>query len=255
MNLSTLLSLGGGQKPRKFYSNYVPGSYSVTIPADVWFVIATIQAGGGAGGSGLTASFAGQGGASGFCLFEVPVLVTPGEVVPVVIGAGGLGANAAAGGDGGNTTLKRLVAKGGKGGARNASTTAQNGLTSQILRYDFSDAYLRYQLSACNLAVPLDVILPSITAKWHSSKTAVVAGTDDIVAAWGTSRGADYNDGGNIQTGGAPSAFVNGASANYTTPGAPLKGAGGGACSNGGYGGDGGPGFVELVYFSDSIIA
>lgn len=253
-----LNTLGSSAKPRKLYSNYVPGSYVVTIPDDVWFVIATIQAGGGSAGHGFSNYFPAQGGASGYCLINLVIPVTPGELVPVVIGAGGVGRNTSGmnGAPGGNSSVKSYVARGGQAGACVTGTTSsQNGETSREEFSNITGTWMQEQLKSNALFIPQENIIPSITAKWHSSHSVGVVGVDNIVSQFSFSRGADYSADGDLFTGGAPSFFASGASAGLSTPATPLKGAGGAPASNGGLSGAGGPGFVELVYFSDFTLA
>lgn len=73
----------------------VQGSFSWTVPANVSLVFLT-GVGAGGGGGGGTLSYAGHGmggGGSGEFVESFPVNVTPGVIVAVYVGAGGLGAN------------------------------------------------------------------------------------------------------------------------------------------------------------------
>ncbi|HFO2531571.1 TPA: phage tail protein [Yersinia enterocolitica] len=87
-------------------------SGSFTVPAGVTKVWVSGCAAGGGGGSSLatnSSSFVtgGSGGGAGQPALNVPITVTPGQVIPVTIGTGGTGATAAANNAtaGGNTQL------------------------------------------------------------------------------------------------------------------------------------------------------
>ena len=93
------------------------GSTSFTVPAGVTTVNVMVVAGGG-GGGGSTDRTAGGGGGGG--LICTTLAVTPGQVIPISVGAGGAAgpktAGASAGSLGGNSTFGALTALGGGGG-------------------------------------------------------------------------------------------------------------------------------------------
>ena len=92
------------------------GTSSWTVPAGVTSINVLVVGGGGGSGSSNAASGGGGGGGGGVC---TTVSVTPGQVIPVSVGAGGTApakAAAAAGGLGGNSTFGALTALGGGGG-------------------------------------------------------------------------------------------------------------------------------------------
>jgi hypothetical protein len=99
----------------------IAASGSVLVPAGVTSILAEAWGGGGAGGGSGSATGSGTGGGSGsYSRRAIPTV--PGETLTVTIGAGGVGAANAAGGNGGNTLLQRgattlLQANGGSGGA------------------------------------------------------------------------------------------------------------------------------------------
>lgn len=81
------------------------------VPAFIYRLRISAWGGGGGGSNSTTGSSAGGGG-GGFCSYDVAV--TPGQVIPYVIGAGG--AAGTTGVSGGNTTILALTAGGGVGG-------------------------------------------------------------------------------------------------------------------------------------------
>jgi hypothetical protein len=104
-----------------------PGSSSWTVPAGVKSVNVLVVGGGG-GGGGSSDRTAGGGGAGGFrCVESVPV--TPGQVIPISVGAGGGGGSGgSAGGLGGTSSFGTLViASGGGGGGGNVGAAGSGG--------------------------------------------------------------------------------------------------------------------------------
>ena len=67
---------------------YIEESQNWTVPANVYEVDVFLIGGGAAGTGGSKSGVGGDGGAGGFATTET-IAVTPGEVIPVVIGAGG----------------------------------------------------------------------------------------------------------------------------------------------------------------------
>lgn len=116
------------------------GSYNWTVPANIYWVFADIQAGGGgggAGGAGGTGDYSngggGGGGRMGAMVLRTPIKVTPEDVIAVVVGAGGaFGAggtgNGASGSNGGDSTFGSYVVAGGGGGG--------GGLAGEYQTYD-----------------------------------------------------------------------------------------------------------------------
>lgn len=99
-----------GVSPHGFSRFTSSGSF--TVPAGVTQIFVSGCAAGGGGGSSLatnSSSFVtgGSGGGAGQPALNVPITVTPGQVIPVTIGTGGTGATAAANNAtaGGNTQL------------------------------------------------------------------------------------------------------------------------------------------------------
>jgi hypothetical protein len=66
------------------------GTYSVPVPANVTS-ISMAAVGGGGGGSGGATSYSGSGGGGGALAYSNDIAVTPGEVLTIVVGAGGSG--------------------------------------------------------------------------------------------------------------------------------------------------------------------
>ncbi|CNE82040.1 bacteriophage tail fiber protein [Yersinia bercovieri] len=99
-----------GVSPHGFSRFTSSGSF--TVPAGVTHIFVSGCAAGGGGGSSLatnSSSFVtgGSGGGAGQPALNVPITVTPGQVIPVAIGTGGTGATAATNNAtaGGNTQL------------------------------------------------------------------------------------------------------------------------------------------------------
>lgn len=104
----------------------VAGTYQLTIPANVYeiYVEYLIGAGGGGGGATSGTKIGGNGG-MGQIRYNKALVVTPGQVITVTIGAGGLGgASGKAGSAGGASSIGALLtANGGAlGPFWNAST-------------------------------------------------------------------------------------------------------------------------------------
>lgn len=99
-----------------------PGTYSWTVPNGVTSVAATIVGAGGGGGGqffdGSVGSGGGGGGSGGYYANQI-ISVTPGQVISIVVGAGGNGSgyNSVARGDsGGSSSFGATTATGGQGG-------------------------------------------------------------------------------------------------------------------------------------------
>ena len=107
-------------------------SGTFTVPAGVITLTVEAWGGGGAGGGCTTLNKStGGGGAGGTYTKNMSVSVTPGAVISVTIGAGGIGVSAANGGTGGTSTFASttpVTAIGGGGGSVNGTTTPLNGL-------------------------------------------------------------------------------------------------------------------------------
>ena len=107
----------------------VPATYSLVVPTGVTSIDAiAIGGGGGGGGCSAAATASGAGGGGGALSYSNAISVTAGETLTVVVGSGGTaGANTGtAGGDGGDSYIRRsatdlLLAKGGSGGLGNTA--------------------------------------------------------------------------------------------------------------------------------------
>jgi hypothetical protein len=99
-------------------SQIFTSSGNFTVPVNVYKVFAKVKGGGGGGGAS-TSTENGTGGA-GAGYTEGYIDVTPGDVMPVVVGAGGAagtpGVGGGIGGDGGTSSFSILSATGGGGG-------------------------------------------------------------------------------------------------------------------------------------------
>jgi hypothetical protein len=112
-NSQLLLALIG----RVLGKQYVTASNNVTVPQNIYHAFARVWgAGGGGGGSNATGIGGGGGGGGGYSEGLFPV--TPGQVIPVTIGApGSAGAPGGQGGNGGTTSFGSFnSATGGIGG-------------------------------------------------------------------------------------------------------------------------------------------
>lgn len=112
------------------------GSGTFTVPANVYLLRRVRMWGGGGGGGGASnTSSAGAGGGPG-AYWEGAIPVTPGQIIPYAIGAGGTaglgGASPTAGGTGGTTSFGSYVTcPGASGGqAANGGININNGLGS-----------------------------------------------------------------------------------------------------------------------------
>jgi hypothetical protein len=103
--------IGGG------FVNAGPGSYNWTVPANVYAVCVEVWGGGGGGGGSSGATSGGRGGGGGGYVWSI-IAVTPGQVIPYVVGAGGTGGSGADGNDGGATTFDNLIQGNGGGGGQ-----------------------------------------------------------------------------------------------------------------------------------------
>lgn len=100
-----------------------PGSYNFTVPTSVKVLRANILAGGGGGDRDLAGNNAGgRGGGSAELVSGVWIYAAPGDIIPVVVGAGGakgfwnshtIPTNGAVAGVGGNSSFGIYVALGG----------------------------------------------------------------------------------------------------------------------------------------------
>ncbi|MEY2986261.1 MAG: hypothetical protein RJB24_490 [Candidatus Parcubacteria bacterium] len=103
-----------------------PGVYSFVVPEGVTKIQSILIGGGGGGGHHAYGSFnQGGGGGGGGLRYGRKISVASGEILTVIVGAGGNGGGLGSGGEnGGDSSLKRvdealLVAEGGKGGTFN----------------------------------------------------------------------------------------------------------------------------------------
>lgn len=108
------------------------GSYSFTVPAGVTrlYIPGLVGAGGGGGGgNGPGVTWSSGGGASGgFC--SGYATVTPGQVIPIIIGQGGAGGaagNGLSGSTGGTTSFGSFMSATGGGGGVGGTSTSSGG--------------------------------------------------------------------------------------------------------------------------------
>lgn len=105
------------------YTYYnTPGTYSFTVPTNINWLFVSARAGSG-GGGGSKAPYQGGGGGVGCSTVTRVLKVTPGQVLSLVVGAGGTAGTSGGGngGNGGNTSIGTLLTcyggRGGYGGA------------------------------------------------------------------------------------------------------------------------------------------
>ena len=94
-----------------------------TVPAGKTSLEVLVVAGGGAGGNG----YAGGGGAGGI-VHHTNFAVTPGDILPVIVGAGGAGINTSGPANkGGDSVFSTLTATGGGGGGTSVAASSSGG--------------------------------------------------------------------------------------------------------------------------------
>jgi hypothetical protein len=112
------------------FSKQVAGSYTWTVPAGVYWVYATCV-GAGAGGSGTSTAGtqAGAGGGGGGAAAGW-IAVTPGQVIPYVVGGASLGVGYAGNsGNGGTSSISSIMqATGGRGVSNNGNAGGAGGV-------------------------------------------------------------------------------------------------------------------------------
>lgn len=111
------------------FSKATGGSYTWTVPAGVYWVYATCVGGGGGGSGGLSsgAVTAGAGGGAGGTAAGW-IAVTPGQVIPYVVGFAGAGTGyQALGNPGGTSSVGSVLQATGGFGASNGTATAGGG--------------------------------------------------------------------------------------------------------------------------------
>ncbi len=137
-----------------------PGTYSFTVPANVYALFGQIVGGGGSGGAVSSVWGGGGGGSGGYA--EGWFAVTPGQVLTIVVGAGGAAATPGNDGSaGGSSSISSsgMAATGGGGGIANSGAGAATGGESgvgtaatgqfQCQGGEGGDGFLR---AACNAA-------------------------------------------------------------------------------------------------------
>jgi glycine rich protein len=126
---------GGGNNKIVFS---IPGSYNWTVPSNLNWIKYVIIGAGGAGSGGFrnsSVNYGGAGGGGGAFAFIQSIPVNPGDVIPIVVGAGGIanltvptGTNEVAGTSGGNSSIGTfLIVPGGTAGSPNGGATNSPG--------------------------------------------------------------------------------------------------------------------------------
>lgn len=109
--VSTIFITGGRAKNWQ-----TPGTYSWTVPAGVTVIEIELWGGGGSGAGGQQGYGGGPGGYS-----KGAFAVTPGQVLPIIVGAGGAPSSGDSGNYGGTTSVGALIYGNGGGPAINSS--------------------------------------------------------------------------------------------------------------------------------------
>jgi hypothetical protein len=124
---SGALSLDSFHGASKYFSQTFTSSQSWTVPAGVTSVEVLTVGGGGSGGSIGTLEGGGGGGAGGYV--HTTLSVTPGAVIPIVVGAGGAASGLnVQGADGVSSSFNSTaIAYGGGGGGGDVATVVSGG--------------------------------------------------------------------------------------------------------------------------------
>lgn len=209
------------------------------------FLLVLHGSGGGGGGGSSDATSAGGGG-GGAPILLIPVLVTPGIVYPITIGAGGAGGvSPNSGSNGGNTTFGSLATfYGGAGGlTRNAAGLGYLGDGLERLGNSFGFGTMAFLGS------------PGGAAGWEAVSAVGRPGVNSVYALGGA--GGDNGLGGNGGGGGGAAWGAGGIGHGDTIPGtaaAANSGAGGGgfriSAGNNGYAG--GSGRLRLYWYGNA---
>lgn len=101
-NPAALALIGDTLLGNRFQLYNIAGTYTFTVPAGITQLYITASGSGGGGGSGSGSN--GGGGSAGAAIFKALYTVTPGDILTIVVGAGGLGGTSGLGGNNGNAT-------------------------------------------------------------------------------------------------------------------------------------------------------
>lgn len=205
--IKVLAALAASNAPRGMAKFTTSGNF--TVPAGVYFIRRRVWGAGGAGG-GAKGTGAGAGGGGGAFAEDV-LAVTPGQVLPVTIGAGGVGAAGANGTSGGTTSMSGITCPGG--------------------------SYGTYGDSAASTGFGYGGIPTGGTvARQGGNGQGASAAGGTLLGGMG---GASYG------SGSAP--FVTGVTANGVSGSFPGQG-GGGGIGDGAIGGSGAPGEIDIYW-------
>lgn len=123
------------------------GTYSFTVPSDVYILYVDLLIGGGGGGGGAMGSTKNGGnGGRGQILYNYLVRVNPGDVLMITIGTGGTGGVAGANGKAGGTSSigTLLAANGGGYGPYWNASTGNNGVDGGANESPFLESSIKY---------------------------------------------------------------------------------------------------------------
>jgi hypothetical protein len=107
-----------------------PAAANFTVPAGVTLINIQAWGGGGAGGGSTINNVGGSGGGGGAYTQTNNIAVTPGQIIPYVVGAGGTGVVGLNGNPGVTTTILTLISGGGSGGGFNSGPVGAGGIAS-----------------------------------------------------------------------------------------------------------------------------
>lgn len=235
-----------------------------TVPANVFKLKVFATGGGGGGGGSITGDgpTPGSGGAAGGTAIS-EISVEPGQVLTIVIGAGGVGVNGASGTDGGKTTVQVgnyicAIGLGGGKGVKNSSS-ATNPAGSHSIGAESIVGGGGGQggtISGGGLPIAGGGFIAFVRASFSSGASNIPGlqvnngGTGGTVTGGGGGGGGSfYGDGGDGGDGvSANIVGVFGSAPISTHYGAGGGGAGGSNGSGGATGGDGISGAVEIYY-------
>ncbi len=231
------------------------GSGSFVVPAKVTLIEVDAWGGGGGGGAGRTGAFsnevmAGGGGGGGSIASLQTLVVTPGETLTIVIGAGGTGGatSSAAGTDGGDTTVTGIAgtitflgAQSGLGGAESTSPDFAFGLGGAPVRTGWPH---RYPAGVSSADMYRTMTPGAGGAGVSSANTSLRDGNSNPRGYGGGESGTVGTDDGGLYGGGGGGGGGAGPGLSFGGSGDGAGGAGGNAhaAAPGGAGGTGQPG-------------
>jgi hypothetical protein len=247
----------------------IAGTYNYTVPSGVRWIFAVIQGAGGGGGAGYSdaayQSCKGGGGGGAGTVTCVCFPVTSGQIIPIVVGAAGIGGttNAGDGTAGGTSSVNGVIAQGGglgkgsggtnNGGAGGAGTAnggsgGSGAATTPPGGNAGTGSLIASALGLSQLLAFINRLTgQKLGAGGGGGGSASSTDIQPVGGSGGVSDNGNGGAGGNAATG-ASGAIVNATSGGVGGPGCGGGGGGGGKlkANSHGNGGNGGPGYVAL---------